>query len=78
MRRLEADEFGLVEWGDGPTVMAAACSFNVTIEVIMLESAVSLNTIPRPLPWANDAAPIIFLGIKETSTTLRCTVRAPC
>ena len=65
MRRREADAFGLVEWGDGLTVMAAACSFNVTIKVIMLESAVSLNTIHRPLPWANDAAPIVFLGIKE-------------
>jgi hypothetical protein len=51
MRTDKPDKFGRVEWGDETTLMAFSCLFNLTVQVVCLDSTQIMMIIPRPTPW---------------------------
>ena len=59
MRTDQPDEFGRVEWGDETTLMAFSCLFNLTVQVVCLDSTQIMMIIPRPTPWQTASSPSV-------------------
>ena len=59
MRTDKPDKFGRVEWGDETTLMAFSCLFNLTVQVVCLDSTQIMMIIPRPTPWQTASSPSV-------------------